>query len=90
MTMVATALPARLVSARASDMKRSTPISNASPATGSECVAAKVAANVTNPPPVTAAAPFDVSSSTPRMPSCCANVRGVSVACAMKTAAIVR
>ena len=61
MTTVATALPIRLVMARASDMNRSTPTSSASPATGIAGIAVSVAASVMNPPPVTAAAPFDVS-----------------------------
>src|SRR5690242_18433773 len=64
-TIVATALPIRLVIARASDMKRSTPSSSVSPATGIVGNAASVAASVTNPLPVTAAAPLDVKSSTP-------------------------
>ena len=64
-TIVATPLPIRLVMARASDMKRSTPMSSVRPATGSVVVAASVAASVMKPPPVTAAAPFEVSMRTP-------------------------
>src|SRR5882762_3701465 len=67
---VATPLPMRLVSARASDMKRSTPKSNAKPATGNDSIDDRVAANVMNPPPVTAADPLEVSSNMARMPSC--------------------
>ena len=89
-TTVATALPIRLVSARASDMKRSTPRISAMPATGMVPTEASVAASMMKPLPVTPAAPFDVSSSTPRMPSCCASDRSVLVACAMNSAAIVR
>src|SRR3990167_2093399 len=49
---------------------------------------AGAAASVTNPPPVTAAAPFEVSRSTASTPSCCPSVRSVLVACATKMAAI--
>ena len=42
------------------------------------------------PLPVTPAAPFEVSSSTASSVSSCISVIGVLVACAMKTAAIVR
>jgi hypothetical protein len=88
-TIVATALPMRFVIARASDMKRSTPRSSVNPATGIAGNAASVAASVTNPLPVTAAAPFDVRSSTARIPSSCPIVRCTSLACATKIAAIV-
>ena len=56
-TTMATALPQRLVTERASDMKRSTPSSNAMPATGMCPTVASVAARVMNPPPVTAFEP---------------------------------
>lgn len=59
-TTVATPLPIKFVTARASDMKRSTPINNAIPSTGIIGNAAKVAAKVMNPEPVTPAAPLDV------------------------------
>ena len=63
-TTVATPLPIRLVSARASDMKRSMPRISASPATGTWPTAESVAASTMKPLPVTPAAPFEVSSST--------------------------
>ena len=88
-TSVATALPIRLVIARASDMKRSTPTSSVSPATGIVGNTASVAASVTKPLPVTAAAPFDVSSRTPSRPSCCCSDSSTPLACATNIAAIV-
>ena len=63
-TTVATPLPIRLVSARASDMKRSMPRISASPATGTAPTADSVAASTMKPLPVTPAAPLEVSSST--------------------------
>ena len=89
-TTVATPLPIRLVSARASDMKRSMPRISARPATGTSPTADSVAASTMKPLPVTPAAPFEVSSSTASSVSCCVSVIGVLVACAMNTAAIVR
>ena len=80
----------RLVSARASDMKRSIPRISARPATGTLPTADRVAASTMKPLPVTPAAPFDVNSSTSNSVSCCASVIGVLVACAMNIAAIVR
>ncbi|MCY1562768.1 hypothetical protein D9M68_1002170 [compost metagenome] len=80
----------RLVSARASDMKRSMPRMSASPATGTCPTADSVAASTMKPLPVTPAAPFDVSSSTASSVISCVSVMGVLVACAMNTAAMVR
>lgn len=54
----------KLVNARAAEMKRSTPRSRVRPATGMLAVAESVAANVTKPLPVTAAAPLEVRSRT--------------------------
>ena len=88
--MVATPLPIRFVSARASDMKRSTPRIRASPATGTWPTAESVAARTMKPLPVTPAAPLEVSSRTASSVICWPSVIGVSVAWAMKTAAIVR
>ena len=88
-TIVATALPIRLVIARASDMKRSTPSSSARPASGMLGNADSVAASVMNPLPVTAAAPFDVSSRMPSSDSCWLNDRCTPLACATNSAAIV-
>src|SRR5262249_39236382 len=89
-TTVATPLPMRLVSARASDMKRSTPRISAMLATGIWPTEASVAASTMKPLPVTPAAPFEVNSSTAMIPSCCHSVSSVFVACARKMAAMVR
>ena len=62
----------------------------ARPATGIPPTADKVAASTIKPLPVTPAAPFEVNNSTSSSVICCMSVIGVLVACAMKTAAIVR
>ncbi|MCY1185320.1 hypothetical protein D9M73_260860 [compost metagenome] len=62
MTTVATALLARLVNARASDMKRSMPINKARPASGMSWITDSVEARATKPLPVTPAAPLDDNS----------------------------
>ena len=67
-TIVATALPNRFVMARASLINRS--IGNTSTIASTGILpdsVPSVAASVIKPPPVTAAAPFDVSSNTPRI-----------------------
>ena len=58
-TIVATALPMKLVRLRHSDMKRSMPRISASPATGTVGTIDSVAASVMKPAPVTPAAPFE-------------------------------
>src|SRR6516165_6248218 len=68
-TTVARPFPIRLVRARASDIKRSTPRINAMLATGMVPTEASVAASTMKPLPVTPAAPFEVRSNTPMMPS---------------------
>ena len=65
----------RLVIERASLMKRSTPTTNASHSIDIPFVAASVAASVTSPPPVTAAAPLLVSIRMPMIWSCCQKPR---------------
>ena len=87
-TTAASPFPIRFVIARASDMKRSIPMSSASPAMGKAGNAASVAASVTNPLPVTPAAPLEVSNSKAIRPNCCPIDMGVLVAWAMKMAAI--
>ncbi len=54
----------------ASDMKRSIPISRASPATGTTGNAESGAASVTKAPPVIAGLPLDVRIARPSRPSC--------------------
>ena len=76
-TTVATPLPIRLVSARASDMKRSTPRISAMLATGMVPTEDKVAASTMKPEPVTPAAPFEVKSRMAMMPSCWAKLSSV-------------
>ncbi len=88
--MAATPLPMKLVSERASDMKRSMPRISARPATGIDGTTARVAARVMNPAPVTPEAPFDVSIATPRIVSSCLRVRSMFSACATNSEAIVR
>src|ERR1017187_637584 len=78
-TMVATPLPTRLVSAGISLMKRSTPSSKVMPATGTVPSEESVAASVMKPPPVTAAAPLEVSMSTINMVNSWLPVRCVLV-----------
>jgi len=51
-------------------------------ATGMVPTEASVAASTMKPEPVTPAAPFDVRSRMPMIPSCCASERSVLVACA--------
>jgi hypothetical protein len=89
-TIVATALPMRLVIARASDMKRSMPTMSAMPTAGMVPKACSPAASVTRPAPVTPAAPFDTSSSSRSRPICWLMDIWVLVAWAMKIAPIVR
>src|SRR5258708_24205822 len=89
-TSVATPLPITLVSALASDMKRSMPSISVRPATGNVPTLDKVAANTMKPLPVTPAAPFDVSISTASKVSCWKKDIGVLVAWAMNRVAIVK
>ena len=88
--VVGLVVPMRFVMARASDMNRSTPRRSVRPATGMLPTAESVAASVMKPPPVTAAAPFDVSRRTARISSSCPSVTCVLVAWAMKSVASVR
>ena len=59
-------------------------------ATGTVPSEASVAASTMKPEPVTPAAPLEVRSRMPISASCWPQVRSVLVACARKTAAIVR
>ncbi|MNN58118.1 hypothetical protein D3C81_1731480 [compost metagenome] len=86
-TTVATALLARLVRARASDMKRSTPISSAKPASGMSWMTVRVEARATKPLPVTPAAPLEDNSMMASMVMVCPRVRSILHAWAMKMAA---
>src|SRR5690606_22087842 len=86
-TIVATALPTKLVSERHSLMKRSTPRISAMPASGTSGTTDRVAARVTKPAPVTAAAPLELSIATSSSTIWSPAVRWVSVAWAMNSAA---
>src|ERR1035438_6959579 len=83
-TIVATPLPTRLVRARISDMKRSTPRRRVRPAMGTVPMACKVAERVMKPPPVTAAAPLELSIRMRSRKASWPPVRRVLVACATK------
>src|SRR5260221_14641182 len=89
-TSVATPFPTTFVSARHSLMNFSIPTSRASDCTGIEGTAAKIAASVTNPVPVTPDPPFDATSANNNIPLTCLNERCVLVACARNSAASVR
>ncbi|MNF02395.1 hypothetical protein D3C80_2015320 [compost metagenome] len=78
---------ARLVRARASDMKRSIPISSARPASGISWITVSVEASATKPLPVTPAAPLDDNSMIASMVSVWPRLRSMLHACAMNTAA---
>jgi hypothetical protein len=88
--MQATALLMVLVSARASDMKRSMPTISATPATGRSGITVSVATSATKPLPVTPAAPFEVSSIRPSIAPICPQDRWMSQAWAMNIEASVR
>ncbi len=88
--MQATQLLMVLVSARASDMKRSMPTINATPATGRSGITVSVATRATKPLPVTPAAPFEVSSMMPSIAAIWPHDRWMSQACAMNIEASVR
>ncbi len=75
MTMQATPLPMRLVSARHSLMNLSMPTRMAIDWIGISGTIESVAASVMKPAPVTPEAPFEVMMATPRMPSSCQIVR---------------
>ena len=70
---------------RASDMNDQ---SKARAGKRNRCIEDRVAARVMNPPPVTAAAPLEVSSSRARMPSCSSQDRWTCAACAMNSVAM--
>src|SRR3954464_6353490 len=89
-TMVATALPIRLVGVSPCDIRRWMPSTSATLATGMVPVAASVAASTTKAAPAMPAAPFDVTSRMTSSPIWCSISRWVLVACARNTAAVAR
>src|SRR6266852_1357612 len=88
-TIVATALPIMLTMARNMLKKRSIPKITAMPATGMVGTTISVLTSAMNAAPCTPLAPFDVSTATAKMVSCCVSVRCVLVAWATKSAASV-
>lgn len=88
-TMVAHALPIKLVNARHSDIKRSIPKISAIPATGTAGTTYKVAASVIKPAPVTPAAPLELTIATKSNATCSPIDKSTLHACAINKAAIV-
>ena len=89
-TTVATAFPIKLVTDLASLIKRSTPMSKASPSRGMTLIAAKVDAKTIKPLPVTPAAPLLVISKIPKMVNCCEIENSTSNTCAKNMMAILK
>ena len=87
---VATALPEKLVNARASDMKRSMPTMTPTPSRSSGRCDCKPAARVAIPAPDTPAAPLDAMIMKTSRPICSPTVIGLFMASEMKMAAMVR
>ncbi|CAO0834205.1 hypothetical protein SMICM17S_01190 [Streptomyces microflavus] len=87
---VATALPAKLVSARASLMKRSMPTIRPTPSTSSGRCDWSPPARVARPAPVTPAAPFEAMIMKTRSEICSLALSGSPIALAMKSEDIVR
>ncbi|MNG29346.1 hypothetical protein D3C84_1147590 [compost metagenome] len=68
-------------------MKRSIPISRASPAKGMSWITVSVEANATKPAPVTPAAPLEDNSMIASMVTVCVRLSSMLQAWAMNTAA---
>ena len=90
MSTVATALPAKLVSARASDMKRSMPTIRPTPSTSSGRWLDRPPASVARPAPVTPAAPLEAMIMKTSREICSPMLSGSPSASAMNSEAIVR
>src|SRR5664279_5047719 len=89
-TRVATALPEKLVSARASDMNRSTATIRPTPGTRSGRCEARPPPSVARPAPVTPAAPLEATIMKTSNDSCSLQDSGAPMALAMNNEAIVR
>lgn len=87
---VATALPVKFVSARASDMKRSMPTMTPTPSTRSGRYVCSPPASVARPAPVTPAAPFEAMIMKTSRPICSGIDIGMPIAVEMNSDAIVR
>ena len=90
MTTVATALPAKFVSARASDMNRSMPTIRPTPSTSSGRCDCSAPARVARPAPVTPAAPLDAIIMKSSSEICWPTDSGVPIASATNSEAMVR
>ncbi len=90
MSRVATALPVKFVSARASDKNLSMPTMTPMPSSGSGRCAWRPAASVASPAPVTPAAPFEAMIMKTRSEICRPRSIGMPIALETKSAAIVR
>jgi hypothetical protein len=88
--MVATALPEKLVTARASDMKRSMPTIRPTPSTSSGRWELRPPASVAMPAPVTPAAPFEAIIMNSSNEICSPMDSGAPIASAMNSEAMVR
>lgn len=87
---VATALPAKFVSARASLMKRSMPTIRPTPSTSSGRCDWSPPASVASPAPVTPAAPFEATIMNSSNETCSPSASGSPIASATNREAIVR
>ena len=90
MSTVATELPAKFVSARASDMKRSMPTIRPTPSSSSGRCELRPPARVAMPAPVTPAAPFEAIIMNSSSETCSPMLSGSPSAEAMNSEAIVR
>ncbi len=88
--MVATALPAKFVRARASLMKRSMPTIRPTPSTSSGRCDWRPPASVARPAPVTPAAPFDAMTMNTSSEICWPSGSGLPIASATNSEDIVR
>ncbi len=87
---MATAFPAKLVSARASDMNRSMPTISPTPSTRAGLCDWSPPARVASPAPVTPAAPLLAITMKTSSDSCSPTDIGLSIASEMKIEAMVR
>ena len=87
---VATALPEKLVTARASDMNRSMPTIRPTPSSRSGRWLCRPPASVASPAPVTPAAPLEATIMNTSRPICSPSDSGSPIASAMNSDAIVR
>ena len=90
MMTVATELPAKLVSARASDMNRSIPTIRPTPSSSSGRCEERPPASVARPAPVTPAAPLEAMIMNTSREICSPMLSGSPSASAMNSDAMVR